>query len=231
MPKGLQSKGIARRNRMLHAAIRLFLQNGYEKTTTSSIAKEAGMAPSSFFAAFASKEALLLILVKLMFAGQFESAEQIQGQSDDDPVMLYVVETSLQMYITELSEPLRDLYVTGYSLPSTSEYIYSSTAKRLPQIFGKYMPDAQEKDFYEMDIGSSGMMRAYMARPCDFYFTIEDKISRFLENSLTLYGVPLEKQRQVIRKVLEMNLGPAAEKIITGMAQKAEEGIDLIGDE
>lgn len=228
MPKGLQSKGIARRNRMLHAAIRLFLQNGYEKTTTSSIAKGAGMAPASFFAAFASKEELLLVLVKIMFAGQFESAEQMKGATEDDPVLLYAVETALQMYITELSEPLRDLYVTGYSLPSTSEYIYSSTAKRLPHIFGQYMPDAQEKDFYEMDIASAGMMRAYMARPCDFYFTVESKISRFLESSLTLYAVPKEKQHRLIERVLEMNLKTAAEKIITGMAQKAEDGIDLI---
>lgn len=60
MPKGLQSKGVLRRNRMLLAAIRLFLENGYEKTTTASIAREAGMSPASFFAAFENKEALLL---------------------------------------------------------------------------------------------------------------------------------------------------------------------------
>ena len=59
MPKGLQHKGIIRRNKMLYAAVQLFLENGYEKTTTASIAKAAGMAPSSFFAAFENKEALL----------------------------------------------------------------------------------------------------------------------------------------------------------------------------
>ena len=63
MPKGLQHKGIVRRNKMLYAAVQLFLENGYEKTTTASIAKAAGMAPSSFFAAFENKEALLLTLV------------------------------------------------------------------------------------------------------------------------------------------------------------------------
>ena len=52
MPKGLQHKGIVRRNKMIYAAVKLFLENGYEKTTTASIAKAAGMSPSSFFAAF-----------------------------------------------------------------------------------------------------------------------------------------------------------------------------------
>ena len=115
MPKGLQPKGVARRNKMLLAAIQLFLENGYEKTTTAAIARAAGMAPSSFFAAFENKEALLLTLVQQMFNRQFENAEQLLGEQKD-PLMLYGIETALQMYITELSEPLRELYVMAYSL-------------------------------------------------------------------------------------------------------------------
>lgn len=57
MPRGLQQKGLTRRNKMLLAAVKLFLENGYEKTTTAAIARKAGMAPSSFFAAFENKEA------------------------------------------------------------------------------------------------------------------------------------------------------------------------------
>lgn len=58
MPKGLQHKGIVRRNKMIYAAVKLFLENGYEKTTTASIAKAAGMSPSSFFAVFAAQKAV-----------------------------------------------------------------------------------------------------------------------------------------------------------------------------
>lgn len=31
MPRGLQQKGLTRRNKMLLAAVKLFLENGYEK--------------------------------------------------------------------------------------------------------------------------------------------------------------------------------------------------------
>ena len=82
MPKGLQPKGVARRNKMLLAAVQLFLENGYEKTTTAAIARAAGMAPSSFFAAFENKEALLLTLVQQMFNRQFENAEQLLGGAE-----------------------------------------------------------------------------------------------------------------------------------------------------
>ena len=138
MPKGLQHKGIVRRNKMIYAAVKLFLENGYEKTTTASIAKAAGMSPSSFFAAFDNKEALLLTLVKTMFGSQFDKAEKLLGETPD-PLLVYGVEVSIQMYIAELSEPLRELYVVGYSLPTTSEYIYMSTAQKIQHIFSQYI--------------------------------------------------------------------------------------------
>lgn len=230
MPKGLQHKGIVRRNKMLHAAIKLFVKNGYVKTTTAAIAREAGMSPSSFFAAFESKEELLLTLDKIMFDNQFDSAGQL-GSVTQDPILMYAAETALQLYITELSEPLRELYVTSYSLPSTSEYLYRSTSKKLFQIFGPYFPNAQLKDFYEMDIASGGIMRAFMARPCDIYFTMENKIRRFLQCTLKLYSVSEDRQRQIAEAILKMNLKPVAEKIVAGMVQKAENGVDIISEE
>lgn len=230
MAKGLQRKGIARRNKLLHVAIELFLKNGYEKTTTAAIAKGAGMTPSSFFAAFESKEALLLILVKTMFSKQFESVGQFGGVSED-PVLHYSMETALQICIAELSEPLRDLYVTAYSLPTTSEYIYSSMTPRLQKIFAEYLPEAKLKDFYEMDIASAGIMRAYMARKCDMYFTIENKLTRFLQSSLTLYSVPKQVQAQITDRVLKMDLLAYAEQIIHKTVELAQAGIPLVPEE
>lgn len=64
---------------MIYAAVKLFLENGYEKTTTASIAKAAGMSPLPF-AAFDNKEALLLTLVKTMFGSQFDKAEKLLGK-------------------------------------------------------------------------------------------------------------------------------------------------------
>lgn len=66
-PRGKQTNGLLTQQKMLRAAVALFLESGYEKTTTAKIAKAAGMTQSSFFRAFASKEALLLELVRRMF--------------------------------------------------------------------------------------------------------------------------------------------------------------------
>ena len=193
MPRGKLLNGLVTQQKVLRAAVALFLEKGYTRTTTGEIAKAAGIGQSSFFHVFPSKEALLLELVQRMFSGQFALAGQHSGEQD--PVLLYAVETALQRHIAELTEPLRKLYVTAYTLSSTSAYLYRSTAKRLEGIFGDDLPDAEAKDFYEMEIASTGMMRSFMAVPCDVYFTVERKIARFLECALKLYNVPPERRR------------------------------------
>lgn len=226
MPKGKLLNGLVTQQKVLRAAVALFLEKGYTRTTTGEIAKAAGIGQSSFFHVFPSKEALLLELVKRMFGGQFDLAGQYSGT--EDHVFLYAVETSLQLHIAELTEPLRELYVVGYSLPTTSAYICHSTAKRLQTIFGAYLPDAQPKDFYEMEIASASIMRGFMSVPCDLYFTPEAKITRFLECSLKLYDVPKEKRAAITAAVLQMDLHAMAAGIIQQTVQQAEKGFEAL---
>lgn len=222
--KGLQPKGIARRSKMLLAAIQLFLEQGYEKTTTAQISKAAGMSPTSFFAAFENKEALLLTLTEIMFESQFSKARSFAKELE--PLMVYCLETSLQIYITELSEPLRELYVMSYTLPSTSEYIYKNTSAQIKAIFSPFMAGAEDKDFYEMEIASGSIMRGFMAKKCDMYFTVQKKISRFLECCLKLYDVPAEKRKSLIEAVLAFDLSTVAGKLIEEIVVKAETGLE-----
>ena len=226
MPRGKLLNGLVTQQKVLRAAVAVFLEKGYTKTTTGEIAKAAGIGQSSFFHVFPSKEALLLELVQRMFSGQFALAGQHSGEQD--PVLLYAVETALQLHIAELTEPLRELYVTGYSLPTTSAYIYRSTAERLQGIFGEYLPHAQAKDFYEMEIASAGIMRSFMAVPCDLYFTAEVKIARFLDCALKLYDVPEEKRAAITAAVLQMDLHTMASGIIQKTVQQAEKGFEAL---
>lgn len=226
MPKGKLLNGLVTQQKVLRSAVALFLEKGYTRTTTGEIATAAGIGQSSFFHVFPSKEALLLELVKRMFGGQFDLAGQHSGE--EDPVFLYAVETALQLHIAELTEPLRELYVMAYSLPTTTDYLYHSTAKRLQTIFAAYLPDAEPKDFYEMEIASGSIMRGFMSVPCDLYFTMEAKIARFLDCALKLYDVPKEKRAAVTAVVLQMDLHTMAADIIQKTVQQAEKGFEAL---
>lgn len=225
--KGLQPSGTRRRNKMIYAAVGLFLENGYEKTTTAQIARRAGMSATSFFAAFPNKEAILYALVREMLAEQFKWTERLLGERPD-PLLLYCAETALQIHITELSPELRELYMTAYSLQSTSEYIYQNISKKLETFFAPYLPGAQASDFYELESASAGVMRGFMGRPCDLYFTIERKLRRFLSCCMRLYCVPEEKQEQVIARVLQMDLRTQAQEIVGEAVRRAEAGFEAV---
>ena len=206
MPRGKLLNGLVTQQKVLRAAVALFLEKGYTRTTTGEIAKAAGIGQSSFFHVFPSKEALLLELVQRMFGGQFDLAEQHSGEE----------------------EPLRELYVMAYSLPSIAAYLYKSTTKRLQVIFGPYLPEAQPKDFYEMEIASGSIMRGFMSVPCDVYFTMEAKVSRFLDCSLKLYDVPKEKRAAITAAVLQLDLHAMAASIIQKTVQQAEKGFEAL---
>lgn len=226
MKKGIQPSGLLTRKKILSASIKVFLEKGYEGTTAKEIADLTGSSTGSPFSLFSNKEGLLLELTHMMFSGQFELAESLIGE-DSDPLLLYGVETALQIYITELSWQLRELYVTAYSLSSTSEYIYEQTAARLAVIFGPYLPRCESKDFYELEVASASIMRGFMAKPCDMYFTVERKLRRFLQCCFKLYDVPPEKYEPVIERVLQLDLRHKAEEMIVRIAQAAEESFQI----
>ena len=213
------------RTRLRAVGMELFRRDGL-RFTMQQAAAMMHISKKTIYAVYPSKEALLLELVKRMFGGQFDLAEQHSGE--DDPVFLYAAETALQIHIAELTEPLRELYVMAYSLPSIAAYLYKSTTKRLQVIFGPYLPEAQPKDFYEMEIASASIMRGFMSVPCDVYFTMEAKISRFLDCSLKLYDVPKEKRAAITAAVLQMDLHTMALGIIQKTVQQAEKGFEAL---
>ena len=184
----------ASRKRILSTCVRLFLEQGFKHTPPKQILTEADVSAGTFYNLYRTKAGVLTELTEFMFQNQFTIAGQIV-QGETDPVKLYGVETATQLTLAELNENLRQIYVEAYTLPENLEIIHRMTAEMLHRIFGAYMPGYSVSDFYESDIGSAAIMRGYMARPCDVYFTLERKLERFLQLTLRIYCVPEEKQR------------------------------------
>lgn len=191
-------ESMSTRDKILYAAATLFWEKGYERAAMVEIAARAGVNRGSVFFAVKNKENLLRILVSYVLESMFSSSHLIVGKMDD-PVLSYTVETALQLYMAESREEVRELAAVAYTLPSTSELIYRKTARRLMELFGPCNPDWEERDFYEREIASGSILRGYMAKPCDLYFTMERKMRVFLETTLAIYHVPEEKAGEAMR--------------------------------
>ena len=214
------------RAQVLRYAVALFLEQGYQETTLDQIAERIDRTKGAVLRAYPDKESILYALVTHMFRVQFSTARSLLGEKAD-PLLVYCVETAMQLHICELGEPLRDLYTSAYTLPTTSDFIYRSTAQELRLIFGKYLPDAAESDFYELDLVSGGVMRGLMARKCDMYFTIEKKITLFLQCALKIYDVPAQEREAVIPQVLAMDLAAMARSTVENTVRLAQAGFDM----
>ena len=211
MPRKYDSKESKRR--ILSACVRLFIQKGYHSTTLAEILKEADVTNSTFQNIFHTKDGVLLDLTEFMFDSQFAAARNV-GKKELAPVYIYAAETAIQMTLTELNENLRDIYVEAYSNGNTTEYIFQRTSTELYGIFSPYNPTLSESDFYELEIGTSGIMRNYMARPCDKYFTLDRKLERFLGMSLAAYNVPQDEIKKVTDFVLSIDIKNVANDIM-----------------
>ena len=209
----LTNASLPAKKRILTVCVKLFLGQGYKKTTVAEIVQKANVSNSSFQNIFRAKDGVLTELVEFMFSNQFGAAKKVAG-TQLPPVYVYAVETAIQMTLTELNENLRDIYIEAYSHEEALEYIFRETAKELYQIFGPYQPQLTEQDFYALEIGSAGIMRGYMARPCDDVLTLEKKLVCFLSMSLRAYKVPEDEIHRVLAFMTELDIRAVAQQVM-----------------
>ena len=174
IPTTITSASLPAKKRILTVCVKLFLEQGYKKTTVSEIVHKASVSNSIFQNIFRAKDGVL----------------------------------------TELNENLREIYIEAYTQKEASDYIFQETAKELYQIFGPYQPELTARDFYAMEIGSAGIMRSYMAHPCDGELTLEKKLRMFLTMSLRAYRVPEAEVEGAIRFMEGLNIRAIAERVM-----------------
>ena len=215
----VRSDGLQTEKRILQACVRLFLENGYRQTTMLQILKEAQVSSSSFQNIFHSKDGVLMELVKFMFENQFGIARNTAGAAFP-PVYVYAVETALQITLTELNENLRQIYLEAYTQEHLIDYIQRATAQELYRIFGPYQPELTEQDFYELELGSAGLMRGYMANPCTAEFTLERKLNKFLTLALRGYKVPEDELQKILSFVAGLDMRSIAQSVMEDLFRR-----------
>ena len=210
------------RSKVLHAAAKLFLNKGYVNSTLRQIATLAEVNYGSMMFAFRSKEEILSELVGFVLEGQFEATEKLLTGKTEDKILFYAAETSLQLYMAESSEHIRELYSLSYSQEASSNTIYNKITLKLAEIFKEQYPDYTPADFYEKELASAGIMRNFMTRPCDVYFTMDRKLRAFLENTFLLYELPRSKIEEAISFAKQFDWITISQEVIANMLSYLE---------
>ena len=202
------------RTLLLHSATKLFIEKGYTNTRIKDIADDSGVGYNEIFRMFVDKDNLLSHLVNLVIEHQFEKSIEYLKEQSEDKLLLYIFECVLQLYICEINDNIREMYAVSYSMPSTSHKIYDYITEKLENVFHKYLPEYETKDFYELEIAAAGIMRGFIINPCNMYFTIDRKVNRFIKTLLKIFEVPKEEVEDVIKKIEKFNMKEYSKEVV-----------------
>ncbi|MCD7739214.1 MAG: TetR/AcrR family transcriptional regulator [Lachnospiraceae bacterium] len=223
MAKGKGKQGELTRQMIVNAAAESFLEKGFTNTTIRHIITKLGINAGTFTAYFRTKEDVLYELVNLVLEQQFAVSEKLVAGRTDDKILLYAVETVLQLYIVEMNENLRDVYYNAYSLPKTSALIQQRVTGKVETIFRDELPQLKSKDFYLLEIATGGIMRGFMIVPCNIWFSMDVKVGAFLKNTLRLFYVSDEKIEETLAFVKTIDFRQAAQETVDGIFSYLEQ--------
>ena len=201
-------------DKILTAATAMFVQKGFEKTSLTDIAKLSGIPKSKILYEMNSKQEILVRLVTEFLDAVTRASDAVSTKLTDDKILIFMANEVLQVYMAEMSDDMRNLYLSGYSMPKTSEEVLKRRSEMLYKQFGSTLPDFELKDFYELEIASMGIMRAYMSVPCDMYFTIQAKTERLISTMLRIYDIDQAKIDQTNEFVKKIDFETLAKKTV-----------------
>ena len=199
---------------ILTAATALFIQKGYERTKITDIAKLSGVPKSKILYEMNSKEEILSLLVRKFLDGVTSASDAVSKKLTDDKVLILIANEVLQIYMAEMNEDMRNLYLSGYSMPKTSEEVLKRRTDMMYDSVSETFPTFEIKDFYETEIASMGIMRAYMTIPCDMYFTIESKAKRLVTMLMRIYKAEDEKITEALEFIEKIDFETVAKKAV-----------------
>ncbi|MBQ7117506.1 MAG: TetR/AcrR family transcriptional regulator [Clostridia bacterium] len=208
--------------KILTASTALFIQKGFERTTFTDIAKLSGVLKSKILYEFSSKEEILGLLVTGFLDGVTSASDAVSKKLTDDRALIFIANEVLQLYMAEMNEDMRNLYLAGYSMPKTSEEVLKRRTNIMYEAFSETFPTFEIKDFYETEIASMGIMRAYMTVPCDMYFTIEGKAKRLVTMLLRIYKAEDEKITEALEFIGKIDFEAVAKKAVESVFNELE---------
>jgi len=190
--------------KILQSAIRLFLKNGYSRTTLRTISADCGLRQGTIAYHFHAKEDMLYYLIQALtefHGGIIDNSLE----NTKDTLYSYAAEIAIQIALCETDRKAWHLYYSAYSQFKTFEFIKNWAAKEHSILFAERLPDWKESDFAEKEHIASGIELAVFYAPCDRYFTLEKKISLALDSMMLLYNISEQERKETIEKILKLD--------------------------
>ncbi|EGW37424.1 TetR/AcrR family transcriptional regulator [Desulfosporosinus sp. OT] len=162
--------------KILKAALTVFTEKGYSASTTSEIARVAGVAEGTIFRHFKTKkEILLATLIPLMQnfigPGAANSLHDLVLQYDNLPIedVLMLVIEDRQKHITALWPVLRIVIIEANFHPELRDVLLNNVVKKVQESFLAFLKQRQSKGELRDDLDVWTMMRTIVGAAAAYF--------------------------------------------------------------
>ena len=206
------SKSTNTRLLIIQRAARLFITEGYSRTSISRIARELDISLGNITFYFPTKEHLLAVLVDELIDFQKLIMER-EAQEGKSSLLAYCLELTAMAAICEESDIARDFYASSYASPLTLAIIRENDTEKTRAVFGEYLPEWDDMEWEATENIVSGIEYAtIMTREENTPLPLQ--IQKTLDTILYLYGVPKELRDRKIEKVLSLDYRALGRRIL-----------------
>ena len=205
---------------IIQRAAKLFVEEGYSKTSISRIARELDLSLGNITFYFPTKEHLLAVLVDELFDFQNIMMEQA-AEEGKTSLLAYCLELTAMAAACEESEVARDFYASSYTSELTLLQIRGNDTEKTREIFAEYRPEWGDVEWEATENIVSGIEYAtIMTR--EEHTPLSLQIEKTLDTILYLYGVPESLRQAKIRKVLDMDYRALGERMLAEFPEYIE---------
>jgi len=187
--------------KIIRSAIRLFLENGYSKTTLRKISEDCGMLQGTVAYHFHTKEDMLYILFQELMDFHGDIIDKIHEEVKDN-LLSYAMEITAQISLCEQNDKVWDLYYSAYTHPVTFILIKDWAARKNYTLLKDWVPTWNETKFREIENIASCIELSAFTSPTDKFYTLENKITDVLDSIMKIYDIPEREREGTIKKVL-----------------------------
>ncbi len=199
------------RKEIIQVAIQMFLEKGYSNTSVKAISEELDISTGNLTFHYPTKEHLLAKLTEMLCDFQWKMMDVVADEGGTS-LLAVCVELAAMASICEEDEIAKDFYLSAYKHNMSLDLIRKSDCKRAQMVFEEYCSDWTTEKYQVAEIMVSGIEYATLMSTDET--SLENRIQGALDTIMMIYGVPEERRKRKIEKVMAMDYKMLGRRIL-----------------
>ncbi len=212
------------KHKIIKAALEMFLEVGYSKTSPQMIARELGISTGNLTYHFPTKEHLLSVLVEMLCEFQEKLLEYEANNGVSSNISL-CIELMTVAAACEENEVARDFFISTFQSPMCLEHLQKSHVERAKRLFAEQCKDWSDEQFIEAEILVHGIDYATIISNSDL-LPLDLRISGALNQILSIYNLPEDVRKEKIEKVLALDCRGLSKQVLNEFKKYVEQQIN-----